>query len=109
MNGGEAIVKALELANISHIFGLLGSTTLELYDALYEHKSITYIGVRDERAGTHMADAIGRVSGRPGVFLFISAASPPTMHETKQLAPALNRGVVPCSTLSLLTICSVLF
>ena len=69
MNGGEAIVKALELANISHIFGLLGSTTLELYDALYEHKSITYIGVRDERAGTHMADAIGRVSGRPGVFL----------------------------------------
>lgn len=69
MNGGEAIVEALKAANVSHIFGLLGSTTMELYDALYDCKSIKYVGVRDERAGTHMADAFGRVSRTPGVFL----------------------------------------
>ena len=69
MNAGEAIVKVLEREGVSHIFGLLGSSTMEVYDALYEHPSLTYVGVRDERSGTHMADAVGRISGRPGVFL----------------------------------------
>ena len=69
MNGGEAIVESLKAAGVSHIFGLLGSSTMEVYDALYDCKEIKYVGVRDERAGTHMADAFGRVSRRPGVFL----------------------------------------
>ena len=69
MNGGEAVVESLKAAGVSHIFGLLGSSTMEVYDALYDCKEIKYIGVRDERAGTHMADAFGRVSRRPGVFL----------------------------------------
>lgn len=69
MNGGEAVVAALRAAGVSHIFGLLGSTTMEVYDALYDCKDIKYVGVRDERAGIHMADAFGRLSGTPGVFL----------------------------------------
>lgn len=69
MNGGEAIVESLKAANVSHIFGLLGSTTMELYDALYDCDQIKYVGVRDERAGVHMADAFGRISRTPGVFL----------------------------------------
>src|SRR3546814_12406938 len=51
------------------MFGLLGSSTMEVYDALYDCKEIKYVGVRDERSGTHMADAFGRVSGKPGVIL----------------------------------------
>jgi len=69
MNGGEALVDALKAAGVSHVFGLLGSTTMEVYDALYSHESIKYVGVRDERAGTHMMDAFGRIARRPGVFL----------------------------------------
>jgi acetolactate synthase-1/2/3 large subunit/sulfoacetaldehyde acetyltransferase len=69
MNGGEALVECLKIAGVSHVFGLLGSSTMEVYDALYDCKEITYVGVRDERAGTHMADGFGRVSRRPGVFL----------------------------------------
>lgn len=69
MNAGEAIVEFLRQEKVSHIFGLLGSSTMEVYDALYEHESLKYIGVRDERSGVHMADAVGRVTGRPGVFL----------------------------------------
>jgi acetolactate synthase-1/2/3 large subunit/sulfoacetaldehyde acetyltransferase len=69
MNGGEALVEALRSAGVSHVFGLLGSSTMEVYDALYDCKDIKYVGVRDERAGTHMADGFGRVAGRPGVFL----------------------------------------
>jgi thiamine pyrophosphate-dependent acetolactate synthase large subunit-like protein len=67
--GGEALVQALEDAGVKYVFGLLGSSTMEVYDALYNHPTIQYIGVRDERSGTHMADAYGRVSGQPGVIL----------------------------------------
>ena len=69
MTGGQALVAALEHAGVSHVFGLLGSSTMEVYDALYEHPTIRYIGVRDERSGTHMADGFGRISGKPGVIL----------------------------------------
>jgi acetolactate synthase-1/2/3 large subunit/sulfoacetaldehyde acetyltransferase len=67
--GGEALVAALEEAGVRYVFGLLGSSTMEVYDALYEHPTIRYIGVRDERSGTHMADGYGRISGEPGVIL----------------------------------------
>ena len=66
MNGGEAVDATLRAAGVSHIYGLLGSTTMEVYDALYDVKDMKYVGVRDERAGVHMADAFGRLSGKPG-------------------------------------------
>ena len=69
MNGGEVLVSALEDAGVTHVFGLLGSSTMEVYDALFDHPKIRYIGVRDERSGAHMADGFGRISGRPGVML----------------------------------------
>ena len=69
MTGGQALVAALENAGVECVFGLLGSSTMEVYDALHEHPTIRYIGVRDERSGTHMADGYGRISGKPGVIL----------------------------------------
>lgn len=69
MTGGQAAVEALRAAGVDTIFGLMGSSTLDMYDALYDAKDIRHIGVRDERAGTHMADAYGRVSGRPGIMI----------------------------------------
>ncbi len=69
MNGGRAAVEALRVAGVDRIFGLMGSSTLDLYDALYDAKDIRHIGVRDERAGTHMADAYGRITGRPGIMI----------------------------------------
>ena len=69
ISGGELAFSALKQAGITHIFGLLGSSTMELYDALYGQTDVSYIGVRDERAGVHMADAFGRIAGRPAIFL----------------------------------------
>ena len=70
MRCGVAAVEALRAAGVSKVFGLMGSSTLEMYDALYDvKKEIEYIGVRHENCGMHMADAYGRVTQTPGVFI----------------------------------------
>ena len=69
LSGGQAAVEALRAEGTSHVFGLIGSATMELFDALYDASEINFIGVRDERTGTHMADGYARVSGDPGVIL----------------------------------------
>ena len=36
---------------------------------LYDNNKIRFIGVRDERTGTHMADGYARASGQPGIII----------------------------------------
>jgi thiamine pyrophosphate-dependent acetolactate synthase large subunit-like protein len=69
MKCGVAAVQALRSAGVSRVFGLMGSSTLEIYDALYDAKDMLYVGVRHENCGMHMADAYGRVTQTPGVFI----------------------------------------
>ncbi|MDC0057932.1 thiamine pyrophosphate-binding protein [Pelagibacteraceae bacterium] len=69
ISGGEAVVECLKAYNIKYVFGLIGSATMELFDALYDEENITFIDVRDERTGTHMADAFARASGSTGVII----------------------------------------
>ena len=69
LTGGEAAVKSLKKEKVKHVFGLIGSATMEMFDALYHEKKIKFIGVRDERTGTHMADGYARVSNQPGIIL----------------------------------------
>lgn len=67
--GDEAVVESLKNENVRHVFGLIGSATMEVFDGLYEANSIQFIGVHDERTGTHMADGYARASGGPGVIV----------------------------------------
>ena len=69
LTGGQAAVKSLKKEKVKHVFGLIGSATMEMFDALYHEKKIKFIGVRDERTGTHMADGYARASNQPGVML----------------------------------------
>lgn len=69
VTGGKAVVQSLEAEGVKHVFGLIGSSGMEVFDALYDAKDIAFIGVRDERTGTHMADGYARASGRAGVIL----------------------------------------
>ncbi len=69
LTGGQAAVKSLKKEKVKHVFGLIGSATMEMFDALYHEKKIKFIGVRDERTGTHMADGYARASNQPGVIL----------------------------------------
>lgn len=69
LSGGQAAVQALEAEDVRHVFGLIGSATMEMFDALYDSKDINFVGVHDERTGTHMADGYARASGLAGVIL----------------------------------------
>ena len=69
ISGGQAVVESLRAEKVSHVFGLIGSATMELFDALYDAKDIRFIDVRDERTGTHMADGYARASGKPGIII----------------------------------------
>jgi acetolactate synthase-1/2/3 large subunit/sulfoacetaldehyde acetyltransferase len=69
MSGGQAAVAALQAEEVRHVFGLIGSATMEMFDALYDASDINFIGVHDERTGTHMADGYARASGGAGVIL----------------------------------------
>ncbi|MCT4554578.1 MAG: thiamine pyrophosphate-binding protein, partial [Pelagimonas sp.] len=69
INGGQAVYRVLKANGIDTVFGLLGGSMLELYDAMYQGGEIAYVGARDERAAGHMADAWARMTGKPGVVL----------------------------------------
>ncbi len=69
LSGGQAAVEALKVEEVGHVFGLIGSATIEMFDAFYGSTDIKLIGVRDERTGTHMADGYARATGGPGVIL----------------------------------------
>ena len=69
ISGGKAIVEILKVEKVTHVFGLIGSATMELFDALYDAKDIRFIDVRDERTGTHIADGYARASGKVGIII----------------------------------------
>ena len=69
LSGGQAAIASLQAEQVGHVFGLIGSATMEMFDALYDAEDIRFIGVHDERTGTHMADGYARASGQPGVIL----------------------------------------
>ena len=69
LSGGQAVVESFKARGVKNVFGLIGSATMELFDALYDNKNIRFIGVRDERTGTHMADGYARASGQPGIII----------------------------------------
>src|SRR5262245_48136011 len=72
LTGGQAVVDLLKAEGVRYIFGIVGSTFLDVLDALYDDKSLEYINVRHEQAAAFMADGLGRVTGTPGVCLVTS-------------------------------------
>jgi len=62
----EGIVKALEKLGVQLIFGIPGSQTCPLYDALYSSQ-IRHVLVRHEQMAAYMADAYAKFTGKPGI------------------------------------------
>lgn len=77
----HAIIDVLAAAGIDVVFGLPGGNTLRLFDALYDYRDrIRTILCRDENLAGVMAEAYGKMTGRPGVVLgqglFLLASGP---------------------------------
>ena len=67
MTGADLLVASLYGAGVRVIFGMPGSHTVAIYDALERHGGIRTILIRNEQAGAFAADGYARVTGQPGV------------------------------------------
>ncbi len=63
------IVDALAAAGTTHVFGVVGTTTLPFLDALHDRTDVQYVSVRHEQVGASAADGYARLTRRPGVVL----------------------------------------
>ncbi len=66
---GEAVIELLRREGVSQIFGIVGSSFLDILDPLYDRDDIRFVGVRHEQGGALMADGYSRISGSPSVCL----------------------------------------
>ena len=71
LNGGQALIKSLELEGVETIFGLPGGAILPVYDPIID-SPIRHILVRHEQGAGHMAEGFAQATGRPGVAMVTS-------------------------------------
>ena len=65
----DAAIEALARQGITHAFGVPGTTTMHLLDALTRQDAIRWISTRHEQTAGHMADGFARGAGRPAVCM----------------------------------------
>ena len=68
MRGADAIARTLRSEGVERIFTLSGNQIMPVFDACVDAE-VELLHVRQEAAAVHMADAWGRLTGRPGVAL----------------------------------------
>ena len=67
-SGGNVLVDALAINGTDTVFCVPGESYLDALDAFYDHRDrIRVITCRQEGGATFMAEAYGKLSGRPGV------------------------------------------
>ena len=71
MNGGQALMKALEMEGVDVMFGLPGGAILPVYDPIID-SPIRHVLVRHEQGAGHMAEGYAHATGRPGVCMVTS-------------------------------------
>src|SRR3974390_1442297 len=69
MNAGEAVVEALQQEGVDRVYSVPGSHIHPIYDALSRADSIRLVTCKMEPNVSLMAEAHGRLTGRPGVCL----------------------------------------
>jgi acetolactate synthase-1/2/3 large subunit len=70
-NGGDALIRSLELEGVEVIFGLPGGAILPVYDPIID-SPIRHVLVRHEQGAGHMAEGFAHATGRPGVAMVTS-------------------------------------
>ena len=68
---GEQLVRLLEQRGVTHVFGIPGAHTIELYRGL-SSRPVQHVSPRHEQGAGFMADGYARASGKPGVAFVIT-------------------------------------
>jgi acetolactate synthase I/II/III large subunit len=66
-NGGRLLVDALRVHGVDRLFCVPGESYLEVLDALYDTPQIAVAVAKHEGAAANMAEADGKLTGRPGI------------------------------------------
>ncbi len=71
LNGGQALIKSLEMEGVEVVFGYPGGAILPVYDPIIDSK-IRHVLVRHEQGAGHAAEGYAHATGRPGVCMVTS-------------------------------------
>ena len=67
--GGRILVRCLAAEGVELVYGVPGESYLEILDALYDQPAIKFVCCRHEGAAANMAEADGKMTGRPGICM----------------------------------------
>jgi len=67
--GGDVVVACLAAMGVRFVFGVPGGQTLAITDGILRAPDMRFVTTRHEGAAACMADAIGRMTGEPGVCI----------------------------------------
>ena len=82
LTGGQAAVKSLKKEKVKHVFGLIGSATMEMFDALYHEKKIKFEAYKNAKSESEKRS----VPLGEGVTLVRDMFVADTMEEAKEKA-----------------------
>ncbi len=86
MHAGEAVAESLREEGVERVYSVPGSHIHPIYDGLSRVKSIRFITCKQEPNVSLMADAYGRLTGKPGVC--VVTAGPGCMNSMAGVAQA---------------------
>lgn len=67
-SGADVLVDCLYREGVRVVFGMPGSHSVAIYDAIQRHGGIRTVLIRNEQAGAFAADGYARVTGQPSVI-----------------------------------------
>src|SRR4051794_41933600 len=92
LRGADIVARSLERLGCRHVFTLSGNHIMSLFDAALETR-LELVHVRHEAAAVHMADAWGRLTGKPGIAMV--TGGPRHAHAGGAPVPALRAQAPP--------------
>ena len=69
LSGGQLVVAALRAHRVDMAFSVAGESYLEVLDAFFDAPEIRLVTCRQEGGAAFMAEAYGKLTGKPGVLL----------------------------------------
>ncbi len=72
ITGAQSLIRSLEHAGVSDIFGIPGGAILPAYDPLMDSRKIRHVLVRHEQGAGHAASGYASATGRVGVCMATS-------------------------------------